>query len=196
MKKDWHHMMAKRKIPEDVKEDLTFWKETLDSFKHLRLISSPEPLDISWVGDASTSYGIGVLVGKRWVQIKMTDAWHKAPLDYKHINYLETVAIRIGLLMVIGLGGRSGKHLVVWTDNTTAQAAVTNRKSRNKAVNEEWKVIQRLLIFHQIEIHARRVTSEDNQADKLSRGLKGGCQDVDRFDMVIPSDLHENFVMS
>lgn len=196
MKNDWHHKMAKRQIPEDVREDLEFWRDTLIDFKHLRLIASPEPIDISWVGDASTSYGIGVLIGSRWIRIRMTDAWQSAPSDYKHINYLETVVIRVGLLMIIDLGDKAGKHLVVWTDNTTAQAAITNRKSRNKAVNEEWKIIQRLLILHQIEIHARRVSSEENAADKLSRGLIGACKEIDRVALVLPGDLRQNFVIS
>lgn len=196
MKKHWHHKMAKRTLPEDVREDLNFWKETLGNFKHLRLIASPTPLDISWVGDASTSYGIGVLIGNRWAQLHMTDAWKLAPDDYKHINYLETVAIRIGLLMVIGLGNKSGKHLIVWTDNTTAQAAITNRKSKNKAVNEEWKNIQRLLILHQIEIHAKRVTSADNGGDKLSRGLRDNCSKETQFHLALPVDLHSYFSIS
>lgn len=114
----------------------------------------------------------------------------------KHINFLETVAIRIGLLMVLGLGCKPGRHLVVWTDNTTAQAAVTNRKSKNRAVNEEWKVIQHLLIQSQLEIIAKRVTSADNTADMLSRGLLGNCLEADRYPLVLPADLKTYFVSS
>lgn len=130
MKKDWHYKIAKRRISEDVREDLEFWRLTLGSFKHLRLIASPVPVDVGWVGDASTSFGIGVLVGKRWAQFHMTPAWKTADEDHKHINYLETVAIRLGLLMVLALTNSPGRTLVVWTDNTTAQAAVTNRRSK------------------------------------------------------------------
>lgn len=66
MKKNWHNKAARRHIDQDVREDLEFWKLTLASFKHLRLITSPIPLEIGWVGDASTSYGIGILLGDRW----------------------------------------------------------------------------------------------------------------------------------
>lgn len=189
MKKSWQHKLATRPIPEDVREDLLFWKDTLSSFKHLRLITHPEPIDISWVGDASTSFGIGVLVGRRWSQFSTTTAWGKADDDHKHINFLETAAIRIGLLMVIEINRMPGRNLVVWTDNTTAQAAVTNRKSKNKAVNEEWKSIQRLLIQNQLDIHAKRVTSKDNTADELSRGLRGVCKEGDRLEITLPPDL-------
>lgn len=113
-----------------------------------------------------------------------------------HINYLETVAIRLGLLMILGLQHKRGRNLVVWTDNTTTQAAITNRKSKNKAVNEEWKVIQHLLISNQTDLVARRVTSKDNRADELSRGLKGSCLEADRFLLVLPEDLAPYFVAS
>lgn len=193
MKKDWHYKIARRRINDDVREDLEFWKSTLASFKHLRLIASPEPMEIAWVGDASTSYGLGILIGKRWTQFRMTPAWKEADDDHRHINYLETVAIRIGLLMVLQLDNSPARTLVVWTDNTTAQAAVTNRRSKNKAVNNEWKCIQSLLIESQLDIHAKRVTSEDNIADKLSRGLRGDCLEVDRLQMILPDGLQVYF---
>lgn len=169
---------------------------TLSSFKHLRLIGSPEPVDVAWVGDASTSYGIGVLVGKKWSQFTLTHAWKEADEDHRHINYLETVTITIGLLMVLRLMNKPGRCLVVWTDNTTAQAAVTNRRSKNRAVNDEWKRIQRLLIESQLDIVAKRVTSADNVADELSRGLRGDCLEVDRVDIVLPADLSVYFKCS
>lgn len=189
MKKEWHYKIAKRRISDDIREDLLFWKLTLGSFKHLRLIASPEPVDIAWVGDASTSYGIGVLVGNRWTQFGLTQAWKDADEDHRHINYLETVTITIGLLMVLQLMDKPGRRLVVWTDNTTAQAAITNRRSKNKAVNDEWKRIQHLLIDSQLDLVARRVTSADNIADKLSRGLQGGCLESDRVSLDLPTDL-------
>lgn len=95
--------------------------------------------------------------------------------------------------MVLVLDGRPGRNLVVWTDNTTAQAAVTNRRSKNRAVNEEWKLIQTLLIDSQLDIAARRVTSEDNTADKLSRGIRGSCREEDRIVLIIPPDLRNHF---
>lgn len=196
MKKDWHYKIAKRKIREDIREDLEFWRLTLRSFKHLRLVASPIPIDISWVGDASTSYGIGVLVGKKWTQFKVTRAWKEADEDHKHINFLETVAITVGLLMILHLTNRPGRSLVVWRDNTTAQAAVTNRRSKKKAVNEEWKRIQHLLIDSQLDIVAKRVTSSDNTADQLSRGLIGDCRECDRVPIVLPDSLANYFSSS
>lgn len=145
------------------------------------------------MGDSSTSYGIGILVGTRWSQVRMTEDWVNADEDHKHINFLETVAIRLGLLMVLAIDDTPARNLVVWTDNTTAQAALTNRRSKNRAVNNEWMCIQTILIASQLAIAAKRVTSEDNAADKLSRGLRGACLPEDRLLIDIPSDLRMLF---
>lgn len=98
--------------------------------------------------------------------------------------------------MVLYLTNTPGCTLVVWTDNTTAQAAVTNRQSKNKAVNEEWKRIQHLLIKSQLNIVAKRVTSSDNSADQLSRGLVGDCAEIDRVPIVLPDPLSTYFISS
>lgn len=116
--------------------------------------------------------------------------------DHRHINYLKTVAIRLGLLMILNLSNNPGRTIVLWTDNTTAQAAVTNRRSKNRAVNHEWKAIQSLLIEAQLDLSAKRVASADNVADKLSRGLKGDCMESDRVVFDLPSDLVPYFMIS
>lgn len=190
----WVHRQAKQRLPEDVYEDVSFWLVTLQNFRNLRLIPLPEPIDIRWVGDAS-DWGIGVLVGKKWSQFQAITGWRTSGKSKRTIAWLETVAIQIGLLMIIQLGLGKGKNLTVWTDNTTSQAAVDQRKSRDKEVNEEWKIIQNILVTEQININSKRVTSEDNIADKLSRGersLEGGVghhQLCDMVSLVVPLDL-------
>jgi hypothetical protein len=168
--KSWRSPKATRPTPEDAKEDLSFWLHTLSTFSATRLLPNPNPTDIGWVGDASTSFGIGVLIGKKWTQLKAVKGWESTSNPPKNIAWLETVAIRIGLLMLKRLRATPGKRFIVWTDNTTAENAVQNRKSNDWAANEEWKRIQSLLIDLQIDLVAKRVSSKDNRADALSRG--------------------------
>lgn len=63
-----------------------------------------------------------------------------------------------------------GKSFLVLTDNTTSQAVVDNKKSRDRAVNDEWKMIHKLLERLHCDIVAQRVNTDDNLADLLSRG--------------------------
>lgn len=88
----------------------------------------------------------------------------------QNIAWAETVAIRLGLIIVRNLQKVGGKRFVVLTDNTTSQLAVDKRRLGDKAVNAKWKAIQRLLLSLHADIVAHRVKSDDNMADLLSRG--------------------------
>jgi hypothetical protein len=186
---EWKKIMATRTVPEDVISELTFWVETLTSFEHTRLIQSPEPMEIEWVGDASTSFGIGVLVGHRWGQFKMKETWRDGTPP-RGIAWLETVAIRLGVLMLVELKViEKGSNYIVWTDNTVTESTLVSKKSRDAFVNEEWKVIQALLIENQVDITPKRVTSKENRADALSRGVRKPHVNENRVWMSIPDDL-------
>lgn len=185
----WVHTFARQHLPEDAREDLLFWKASLTSFKNMRLIASSEPKEIGWMGYASTSFGIGVLVGNRWSQFKLKDGWDHDKNISRGIAWLETVAIRLGLLMLVQLDVRPGQNLKVWTDNTTSESALRKRKSRDRSVNEEWKIIQHLLIQLQLDVTPLRVTSEEIKADELSRGVSSGHAKGSRMILTIPDDL-------
>lgn len=174
-----------------MKEDLNYWLETLQTFKNLRLIPAPEPREINWVGDASTSFGIGVLIGPRWCQYKLRPGWESSQRGKRGIAWLETVAIRLGIMMLIQLNWSKGQNLNVWTDNTTCEATLKKRKSRDQSVNEEWKLIQNLLITNQWDMNPLRVTSNDNTADELSRGISTDHREDQRVKFILPPDLEE-----
>lgn len=91
--------------------------------------------------------------------------------------------------MLIHLNWPKGQNVNVWTDNTTCEDALRKRKSRDKSVNDEWKVIQQLLIHAQLDITPLRVTSEDNKADALSRGVCTDHDEADRLEILLPDDL-------
>jgi hypothetical protein len=186
---EWKKIMATRVVPEDVLSDLAFWVETLTSFKHTRLIKSPSPIEIEWVGDASTSFGIGVLVGHRWGQFRMKETWRNGTPS-RGIAWLETVAIRLGVLMLIELEVvKEGSNYIVWTDNTVTESTLLSKKSRDAFVNEEWKIIQTLLIENQIDITPKEVMSKDNRADALYRGVCKPHFNKTRVWTTIPEDL-------
>lgn len=188
-KKQWQVPSAKRKIPEDVREDLTEWNNTLSTFDCRRIIPDVTPIDLEWVGDASL-IGIGVLIGEKWAQFSLSEGWN-LPVEgevKKNIAWAKTVAIRLGMIMIAQFHEVGGKRFVVLTDNTTSQSAVDKRRSGDQAVNGEWKAIQKLLMSLHSDLVAIRVKSDDNLADKLSRGLEKRDV-VDQVVIEIPIDL-------
>ncbi|POW19001.1 hypothetical protein PSHT_05135 [Puccinia striiformis] len=110
--REWYNPSARRSITEEMRADLSQWKFTLEHFLPTRLIPDPCPTDVGWVGDASTSYGIGVLVGSRWARFRLTrDPPQDQPGNW--IAWLETVAIWLGLLMLLDIGASPGKVFIV-----------------------------------------------------------------------------------
>jgi hypothetical protein len=95
--KEWKKKWATRVVPGDVVEDLSFWLTTLNSYSKTRLCPLVDPTEINWVGDASTGFGLGVIVGNRWAQLRLKENWEKTE-PKRTIAWLETVAIRIGVL--------------------------------------------------------------------------------------------------
>jgi hypothetical protein len=183
----WQFRKALRPTPPDVLEDLTVWTDTLNSFEHTRIINYGPPVDIGWVGDASTSFGIGILIGKHWAQFKL----HEPKTVSLRISYLETVAIRLGLLMLLKLRDQRGKTLIVWTDNTTTENGINNKKSKDRAANTEWMHIHTILVAEGIELLAKRVSSKKNKADALSRGIRSGQSVKYQVVVAMPTDLQE-----
>jgi hypothetical protein len=187
----WVHKNTKLPIPSDVQKDLAYWLKTLLAFKNTRLIQNPDPTEIGWMGDASTSYGIGVTVGRRWAQFKLKTGWNGGPAPKRNIAWLEMAAITIGLIMINQLKIKEGKTIIVWTDNTTSEEAVRSRKSRDFHVNEEWKRIQDMLVSSQLDLVAKRVSSAENVADALSRGDRTGHDVRHQVFIQLPEDLGE-----
>jgi hypothetical protein len=87
------------------------------------------------------------------------------------------------------IGAEEGKWFIIWTDNTTTLSKVDLRKSKNRFVNKEWKFIQHLLLKKRFDIQARRVSSEENRADALSRGKRENHLTPNMVHIVIAEDI-------
>ena len=92
--------------------------------------------------------------------------------------------------MLEKLGIRPGKTFIVWTNNTTTESVIKKRKLGDRAVNDEWKIIQMLLVRLQTNITARRVVLAENKADTLSRGERGNLEMWKRVAIKMPFDLN------
>lgn len=180
----------RRLAPKDVLEDMAFWRSCLTTLEPTRLIPNPIERCIGLFGDASSDYGIGVIVGRRWAQFRWLDGW-KDPVDrpLRSIAWAETVAVRLGLLMVKSLYPVQGNTFSCLSDNTTTNAVVRSWRSRDYWVNAEWKIIQATLIDWDCNIVTHYVKSKDNEADALSRGLRPSKGDSNCVVVTLPTDL-------
>jgi hypothetical protein len=182
---------SEQTLPQDVLANLNEWLHTLLTFTPTRLMPNPAPTEIGWVGDASTSFGIGILIGNQWSQFQLRHQFFDPDQEEVRIARLKTIVIRLGIGMLEVLGIRKGKTFIVWTDNTTTEGVVRKRKSKDETVNEEWKKIQAALVRLQMDIKARRVTSKENRANQLSRGDREGHKWKFNMPVPVPEDLDD-----
>ena len=87
------------------------------------------PLDIGWWGDASSSFGIRVVVNDHWVAWKWAPGIKVGPgLDFD-INWAEAIAVELGLRLAIHLRATNGlcnRQIIAHSDNQGI-VAVVNR---------------------------------------------------------------------
>lgn len=185
---------SSRKAPEDVLQDMAFWRQTLTTLAPTRLIPDQVEWNLGWVGDASSEFGIGVIIGKRWAQFQWLPGWNNPPNGPRRtIAWAETVAVRLGLIIANKLHNLPGRTVSVLSDNTTTNGAAKNFRSKDFWVNKEWKIIQSLLI--KIDCNPLHyVKSADNEADRLSRGEDPSKKLRHCFLVEIPIDLRSSLV--
>lgn len=162
-------------------------------------LQRPDPLDIGWWGDASSSFGIGVTVGPYWGAWTWAPGMLVGPHQAHDIGWAEAVAVELGLRMAVyhGLVQSRPQHhpcLLVRSDNTGVVHAVNGGRSRSVNTNEVLKHVYALCASHAVHLCATYVASRDNITDALSRGdvaafLAGSPQAVSRTSLPLPEHL-------
>jgi hypothetical protein len=132
---------------------------------HIRKI--PEPLPSQIFVDASTSWGIGFMWEDHWMAWKLIPGWKSEGRD---IGWAEMVAVELAYLTVIA-SGLSNCHFIIHSDNQGMVGTLKNDSSRNPEQNV---ILRRIISYtqaHGIWLTTRWVPSEENLADKPSRGI-------------------------
>lgn len=81
------------------------WIQSLLSYLPNRIpITDPSPIDIGWWGDASTSFGIGIVIQSRWAVWRWSPGFRVGPNRAFDIGWAEAVAVELGLRVAIHLG--------------------------------------------------------------------------------------------
>lgn len=191
--KSWRNPNATRLITADATDDLKMWREALNVFQNRLMIPKAETEKVGWFGDASTGFGIGILIGRNWAYFRLKENWKRRGLKdtetSRGIAWAETTSVRLGLLMLEKLKRVRGRRFELFTDNTTTKSALLNQKSRDESVNNEYKKIQLELTRLQCDIDVQWISTKVNLADKLSRGETQEHHDADRVHITIPIDL-------
>ncbi|KAF7315436.1 hypothetical protein MIND_00058500 [Mycena indigotica] len=160
---------ALRHILRTTRRALLWWKHRLTSPDFSRQLVATAPMqDLGLFVDASTSWGLGVIIGEKWFALRLIKGWDCA--GTRDICWLEAVALEVLLMWLI----ERGHHdccLLVHSDNTGAIGALSKGRSSNAELNRVARRFCNLSLSHNISISFSYIASASNPADPISRGI-------------------------
>jgi hypothetical protein len=170
-----------------VLSDINWWRTQLAAEFCGSSLSKPPPTSsIDFWVDASSSWGIGIILGNEWDFWKLRPGWDK---DGRNIGWAEIIAIELGLLFAIHRG-YSATHFLIKSDNQGVIHAIKGGKSRSPEQNLVLQRITLLLSHHKLWISSLYVPSLENLADLPSRGIPALNRSRADSTFDIPLSLH------
>jgi hypothetical protein len=178
-------------LSESFLRGLSWWRTKLSdptAFRQLHPIACLQDLDL--FVDASTSWGIGIIIGEFWHAFQLVDNWKQPGHD---ICWLESLAIEF-LTYFLRQLGHSNSHLLIHSDSDGAMGAHNKHRSPNIPINLAVRRTYAVLAECIIVPSFKYIESALNPADPISRGESGSPVRTwlpRRFD--IPSELQVFF---
>lgn len=177
---------ALRTIPTPVRDDIAWWSQTLSTpFCGSRISTPPPPVDLDFWVDASTSFGIGIILQGEWCNFQLLPGWKTRGRD---IGWAEMVAVELGILWLVAQGV-SDVNVILQSDNTGVIGSLELGRSRSVAQNMVIRRISGLLTTHSISITSRYVASSNNLADLPSRGKEPPDRKHSNDPLTLPLEL-------
>src|SRR5882672_3613161 len=94
---------AKLLVPPPLQADLSWVQFIIKNLPNEIPLAPRQPLDLQWWGDASTSFGIGIVLGRHWAVWKWAPGFKVGPRQEFDIGWAEAVAVELGLRLAISL---------------------------------------------------------------------------------------------
>lgn len=181
------HPHALRYPSKSLLSDLRWWRDVLRQPNFTRsLVPRSAQCDPGvWV-DASTSWGIGVLIGGKWAAWKLVDGWKANSRD---IGWAEMIALELACLYLETMQ-YTNVDILIHSDNVGVIGAFLRGRSRNFQVNLAIRRTMLICMARNFALFPEYVNTEYNLADPVSRGILGN--DVDRLPVLpaLPMELH------
>ena len=163
------HPFVPHHAPKHLKEDLTWWLSKLSQPSLSRRIPGNRPIfDLQASSDASSSVGIGIVIGQRWRAWRLLPGWKAAGRD---IGWAEAVGMELLVHTILQEQEGPLPGIKVYGDNTGVIEGWWSGKSRNPETNRVFKRLHRLLEEHDSFLATEYVNTNQNPADGPSRGI-------------------------
>lgn len=150
--------------------DLRWWDSTLSSpciSRSLKPHGPTLPLDI--FVDASTDWGIGIVVDGPWDAWRLIPGWKD---QGRNIGWLEALAVELVIYAVMERGIQDAS-IIVHSDNQGVIGSFDKGRSRSFSMNLAIQRCSAVLAEKNIHLSLTYVASAANPADPISRGDLG-----------------------
>ena len=156
---------ARHFIPNSLISSLNWWYSRLsDPLAFWQLHPLAELWDLGIFVDASTSWGIGIIIQGRWYAFWLVEGWKIPGHD---ICWLEAIALELLVYFLIQLHFYD-THLCTFSDNDSAIGAHSKGHSRNSEINLCVLRTYAASAAHLISLTFKYIESSLNPADPIS----------------------------
>lgn len=165
-----HARFVARHPPSSVKNDLRWWLNTLSQEHPPRCLKprgTTQDVDL-WV-DASTEWGIGIVLGNSWNAWTLHEGWKGNGRD---IGWLEAIAVELAVRTLFDRGWKDAAVLI-HSDNQGVIGSFQRGRSRNFQVNVCIRRVEAIAMASNVFHVLSYVESARNRADTISRGEVG-----------------------
>jgi len=161
------HPFVPRHPPSHLAEDLTWWQRILAQPTLEREIPGGRHIaNVGGYSDASSTVGIGIVLGEQWRAWRLLPGWNKEGRD---IGWAEAVGMELLVQAILQHSTLPG--IKVFGDNNGVVEGWWAGRSRNSQTNRVFRRIHELLEERGTFLATRYVNTAQNPADGPSRGI-------------------------
>lgn len=176
------------KLPTLLIEDIDWWRRALaQQFCGMPVVEIPALIDHGVFVDASTGWGVGLVLDGVWDHWRLRQGWKS---DGRDIGWAEMVAVELAVHALVEKGVHDA-HVLIRSDNKGVVGALDAGKSRGIQANRVLQRIVTKMMENSIWISLEWVASADNISDAPSRGLPVPGLDRYKFAFKLPYALRE-----
>jgi hypothetical protein len=159
---------VKHKLAAVTSEDMAWWRFRLqEEFVGMKIIWPPEPIDSKSYVDASSGWGIGLILDRKWLAWQFKEGWKS---EGRKIGWAEMVAVELAVRTLIA-GNFTGCHVIIHSDNKGVVGALKAGRSWGTQQNTVLREIVKLIQEHELWISTTWIATLENPADGPSRGV-------------------------
>ena len=93
--KSSHASELRHKLSASTAEDISWWRTRFqDEFLGIKILRPPKPLPNKVYADASTSWGIGLVIDGKWLAWQFKEGWRS---EGREIGWAEMVAVELAI---------------------------------------------------------------------------------------------------